>query len=429
MADFEDGGCGGGGGGLCGGLIINWVPKLIDTQIDLIADTFTSLTSPNPNPNPNPKPTPPPPPPPPPPPDSCHLPEILTSAVHHLLRRLAHGLLGAVYTGMMLALVMSAAVILGFLVVNYWVEEPVVVKEKLQFDFTDFNPHATFVFDGGVAGERKRKQQLAMVPVGHTFHVSVELLVPDSDYNRDIGVFQIVAEVISSNGKIIAESSQPSMLIYQSHPVRLMHTLLMGFPLLLGLTRETQKITVHMLKCKEDSLIRTEAIRITLMPRARTPYVPQLYEAKILVHSRLPWVKELIHDWKWTFYVWTSLHIYIMLLTLILCFCRPLLVFPVLRAPCVGEHRHEERGSAVEREDKTGARMPEEREFTETLRKWQQYRRKRKAELLSKCSAFMENVSLTSASSCTMTTSYTMTKDTGPGLEEVGDSESVSLDS
>lgn len=413
MANFEDGGCGGGGGGLGGGFIISWVPKLIDTQIDLIADTFTSLTSPNPNPNPNPKPT--------PPPDSCHLPEIGTSAVHHLLRRLAYGLLGAVYTGMVLALVMAAAAIMGFLVVNYWVEEPVVVKEKLQFDFTDFNPQATFVFDGGVAGERKRKQQLAMVPVGHTFHVSVELLVPDSDYNRDIGVFQIMAEVISTNGRIIAKSSHPSMLIYQSQPIRLMHTLLMGFPLLLGLTRETQKIMVQMLKCKEDSLIRTEAIRITLMPRAGTPYLPQLYEAKILVHSRLPWVKELIHDWKWTFYVWTSLHIYVMFLTLILCFYRPLLVFPVLRAPCVGEHRHEERGSADEREEKTGARMPAEREFTETLRRWQQYRRKRKAELLS--SAFVENVSLTSASS------YTMTKDTGPGIEEVGDSESVCLDS
>jgi len=234
-----------------------------------------------------------------------------------------------------------------------------------------------------------------------------------------------MAEVISTNGKVIARSSRPSMLIYQSHPVRLMRTLLMSFPLLLGLTHETQKIAVQLLKYKEDNLIRTEAIRITLMPRAGTPYLPQLYEAKIVVHSRLPWMKELIHNWKWTFYVWTSLHIYIMLLTLILCFFRPLLVFPVLKAPGVGEHHHDERGPAVDREEKTGARMPEEREFTETLRKWQQYRRKRKAELLlSNSSTVMENVSLTSASS------YTITKDADPGIEEeVGDSESVCLDS
>lgn len=326
---------------------------------------------------------------------------------------------------MVLALVMVAAVILGVLVVNFWVEEPVVMREKLNFDFTDLNPKAAFVF-GGMGGERKSNEYDG-VPVGHSFYVSVELLVPDSDYNRDIGVFQIMAQVISSNGKIIASSSHPSMLQYRSHPVRLMHTFMMGFPILLGLTRETQKIKVQMLNYKEDSHLRTEAIRITLMPRAGTPHLPQLYEAEILMHSRLPWVKALVHNWKWTFYVWTSLHIYIMLLGLILCFFRPLLLFPVLKVvPGAGEHyRHEERESTISREEKSRVRMPEDREFTETLRKWQQYRRKRKAELLSKSSVFMESISLTSASS------YSVTKgDTCPGVEEdVGDSESVCLDS
>lgn len=90
---------------------------------------------------------------------------------------------------MVLALVMAVAVILGVLLVNLWVEKPVVVREKLYFDYTDANPSAVFVFGGNRYG--KHGGGGGGVPVGHTFHVSVVLVVPDSDYNRDIGVFQV----------------------------------------------------------------------------------------------------------------------------------------------------------------------------------------------------------------------------------------------
>lgn len=228
-----------------------------------------------------------------------------------------------------------------------------------------------------------------------------------------------MAEVVSTNGKVIARSSQPSMLEFHSYPIRLMHTFMMSFPILLGLSRETQKIKVQMLRYKEDNNLRTEAIKITLMPRAGFSYLlPQIYEAEIIMHSKLPRLKELIHDWKWTFYVWTSLYFYIMLLLLVFCFFRSLLLFPFVRA----SDRLENDGREADaiRDESSELRMREGKEFSETLRKWQQYRRKRKAALLSK-SAFSDIVGSTSASS------YTLIKeDLGldPALEEdVGDSE------
>ena len=232
--------------------------------------------------------------------------------------------------------------------------------------------------------------------------------------------WQLTAEVMSTNGKLIARSSQPLMLQFHSHPIRLMRTFIRGVPLLLGISRETQDIKVQMIRYKEDSIVRTDAVKITLMPRAWTPYLPQIYEAEIQLHSKLPWMKELVHNWKWTFYVWTSLYVYALLLTLLLCFFRTLLVFPMILK--TSEHHEGREQRPFEREERPEVRVPEGREVSETLRKWQQYRRKRKAALLSR-SAFTEtNMDSTSASS------YTVSKD--PDIfstteEDVGDSESV----
>ncbi|XP_074310689.1 seipin-1 [Silene latifolia] len=326
--------------------------------------------------------------------------------VTELVKRVCQGVLGALYAGMVLFLVLLVSAVAGFVLVNYWVEEPVLVSQKLYFDYTEVNPSAVVVFDGGKG----------VVPVGHRFRVSVSLLVPDSEYNRDIGVFQLVAEVISTNGKVIARSSQPSMLRFQSHPIRLMRTFARALPLVLGLTRETQMISINALSYKETVHSRTETIVITLMPRARTSYLPQLYEAEILIESKLPRLKQWIYNWRWTLYVWTSSYIYILLLLILVYFFMPLLVYPVTRAPVVRTLEIEERSSE--------SKFPGEKGFTESLRKWQQYRKKRKAELLSTKD---DTVSDENVGSSMSASSYTVTKDDiVPSVEEdVGDSESV----
>uniref|UniRef100_A0A803L465 Uncharacterized protein n=1 Tax=Chenopodium quinoa TaxID=63459 RepID=A0A803L465_CHEQI len=313
----------------------------------------------------------------------------------HLFQKLGYGLLGALYAATVLTLLMAVAVVIGVVMVNFLVEKPVVVREKLYFDYTDVNPSAVFLFGGyGMSKYGGGSGRGRGVPVGHTFHVSVVFSVPESDYNREIGNFQIMAEVVATNGKLIAQSSQPSMLQFHSYPIRLMRTFILGVPILLGISHETQTIKVHMLQYKEDNHLRTEAVKITLIPRAGTPYLPQLYEAEIVMHSKLPRVKEFVHNWKWTFYVWTSMYVYAVMLMLLLWFFRDLLAFPISR----GIDRIERREPG-------------------------QYRRKRKSALLSR-SAFTDNVGSTSASS------YTVNKDDfEPTIEEdVGDSESVCIE-
>ncbi|KAL3523321.1 hypothetical protein ACH5RR_016155 [Cinchona calisaya] len=343
--------------------------------------------------------------------------KVITHGSRLLLKKVVLGFLGAAYVCMILTLLLIVAVILGVGLVRYWVEEPVFVRERLHFDYTEVHPEAVFFLDGDGAFEGHRLlNKKRGVPVGHTFYVSLGFLMPESDYNREIGVFQVTAELISSNGNILAKSSHPCMLQFRSWPIRMMRTFLMGLPLLLGITAETQRLTIAMLKHKEG-FPRTEAIRLTLIPRAGTYSLPQLYKAEILLKSELPWAKEIVRRWKWSFYVWTSLYAYVMLLIILLSCSRPL-ILPVMKKSVSNDRKEK---LEVEVASEPEERSRDERHVSETLRRLQENRSKRKAMLrdihmLEPAGSLASSISLSRG-------------DTGPTLEHdvdgIGDSESM----
>nr|GMC70766.1 seipin-1 [Ipomoea batatas] len=259
--------------------------------------------------------------------------------------------------------------------------------------------------------ERDRTSKKMGVPVGHTFYVSLLLVMPESDYNRELGIFQVAAELISNNGGIVTRSSHPCMLQFRSQPIRLMRELIWGVPLLLGIATETQRIVIPMIRHKEG-YPRTEAIRVILMPRASTLALPQVYEAEIILKSHLPWMKEVLYRWKWTFYVWVSMYIYMALLVVSLCCFRSLMV-PVLTTTVRG---YDEEQLMLEPSDD---RVGEERNVPESLKR-RRLSSRRKAMLRQKVVAEPAETVDSSASS------YTITRDdTAPLQEDTEDSESV----
>ncbi|XP_077212074.1 putative adipose-regulatory protein (Seipin) [Tasmannia lanceolata] len=297
------------------------------------------------------------------------VPSRLGHGVGLVLRKLGFGFFGAVYASLVLLALFIVAVLIGVCLVWFWVDEPVFMREALHFDYTEPNPVAFISF-----GKKRRA-----VPLGHTLHVSVFLLMPDSDYNHRVGVFQLTAEVISATGSIIAKSSQPCMLHYHSLPVRLMRTFIMSVPILIGISSETQKITVEILKYKEGNP-KTEMIRVWLKPRAGTTDLPLLYTAKILMNSQLPRWKELVHKWKWTFYVWASLYVYVMLLIILVYYFKPF-VFP----KTIGQHENQiNRSIRVVRDWQSSVGGAGESSDSDRLRKWRQSRNKRKALMFSR---------------------------------------------
>ncbi|PQQ14820.1 seipin-1 [Prunus yedoensis var. nudiflora] len=382
-----------------------WFPKLVSFQADLIYNCMATLSAPifsllsvaS---------------------DSYHQVEqtkdTVESAVHQVPSTLTH-----------CSTILLKKLGFGFLGAAYVCMEPVFVRDRMHFDYTDPHPTAVFAFGG--------------VPVGHTFYVSLVLLMPESDFNRGIGVFQMSAELLSVNGDVIAKSSQPCMLRFRSLPVRLSRTFLMGVPLLLGISAETQKLTIQILEHKEGHFPRTQAIRVTLFPRAGTSYLPQLYEAEILLNSQLPWTKHVVRSWKLTFVVWTALYIYVLLLIILILFCKPLLLpmtmITATAAANVSDQSYIETQSQAtsqpgprprrrhSRESQAASREVESEDVQELLRKWQRSRSKRKAMYLQPGDLDL-GAAETIGSSAASTISITR-EDASVAAEDVGDSESV----
>ncbi|CAN6575291.1 unnamed protein product [Malus baccata var. baccata] len=356
-------------------------------------------------------------------------PSTITHGSGLLLKNIGFGLPGAAYVCMVLIL----SALFGIGLVNLWVEEPVFVRERFHFDYTE--PHPTAVFAFGSANDIYQdkssysRKHVGGVPVGHTLHVSLVLLMPESDFNRGIGVFQLNEELLSVDGDVITRSSQPCMLRFRSLPDRLTRTFLMGVPLLLGFSGETQKSTVQIIKHKEGHYPITQAIRVTLIPRAGTSYLRRLYEAEIVMNSQPPWTKQLVDSGKWTFYVWASLYIYAMFLVLLMLCCRPLL-FPMtmIVASTAATHSEGESSSPERRRRARGSRATygddESEDVQDLLRKWQPSRGKRKAIYLQPGDM---NLPEAVGSSGASTISITRDDASVAAAEDVGDSESVCL--
>ncbi|KAK6915763.1 Seipin family [Dillenia turbinata] len=331
-----------------------------------------------------------------------------------LVKRLTIGLLGAAYVGMVLVMLIAVAALVGFCLVQMWVEEPVFVRERVYFDYTDAHPRAVLSFDWFDGFLKKG------VPVGHTFYVSLVLFMPESNYNRELGMFQLTAELVAQNGKVIAQSSRPCMMRYRSVPLRLLHTVAMSIPLILGISSETQKISVDIMRHKERHP-KTEAIIIKMIPRARTSSLPQVYQAEIITKSQLPWRKQVVRSWRWTFYVWTSLNIYMILLATVVCCFKPLVFPTTVTVSGFGNLiDHRERAVAKEEVPKLSqAKSWESTENSEAFRRWQRRRSKRKEALGH---GPLSEGADSSASSTTITRD-----DTSTAAKYIDDSESVNL--
>ena len=108
----------------------------------------------------------------------------LPSVVASNLRRAAVGLLAAACTFVALVAALFVSVLLGFVLVRHWVEEPVTVRQPLYFDYTEAQPSAAVAL--GAGGARG-----VALPTGHSVSVSMALLLPDSYHNREVGMFQV----------------------------------------------------------------------------------------------------------------------------------------------------------------------------------------------------------------------------------------------
>ncbi|TVU10171.1 hypothetical protein EJB05_43682, partial [Eragrostis curvula] len=231
-------------------------------------------------------------------------------------RRLVWGSLWAVYVCVVLCALLVMAFLGGGLLVGRIVEEPVQVTETLNFDYTKPSPVA-FVPVPRLVRPNQRMQ------------LEVSLTLPESDYNRRLGVFQVKAEFLSANGKVISTSSQPCMLKFKSVHMHFIETFLRSVSLLSGYSSESQVIRLKMRGITEG-LEPTTGVRIILEQRAEFgpgAGIPEIYAASLKLEAELPLFKRILWNWRWTLFVWSSMGLFVFELLFALVCCRPC-IFP-----------------------------------------------------------------------------------------------------
>ncbi|KAL2343251.1 hypothetical protein Fmac_004536 [Flemingia macrophylla] len=236
-------------------------------------------------------------------------------------------------------LLVCSLVVSGFLL-RFLVEKPFQMRQVLNFDYTKQSPVA-FVpvmscdgvkvgggqdFENGIS-VRERMGRRA-IPANQKVQVSVSLVVPESGYNTNLGVFQIKVDFLSYDGKSIWSSNQPCMLKFISEPIRLIMTLLKLAPLITGYISETQTLNVKMRGFVEGD-VPTSCLKVTLEQRAEYPPgagIPQIYDASVVIESELPLFKRIIWNWKMIIFVWITMMAFMMEVLFVLVCCLPIII-------------------------------------------------------------------------------------------------------
>ncbi|KAJ0046150.1 hypothetical protein Pint_04817 [Pistacia integerrima] len=210
--------------------------------------------------------------------------------------------------------------IFGGILMRFLVEKPFQATEILNFDYTKSSPVAfvpiisypgidnpsSLIVNDNVKAAKDASGPA--IPYCHKLQLTVSLTVPESEYNRKLGVFQVRVEFLSANGKVTASSSNPCMLQFRSQPIHFVQTILKSAPLIAGFQSESQILNIKMNEFREG-IEPTARLKVILEQRAEYKSgagIPEIYAASLAVESRLPQLKRIICYWRRTIFVWAS---------------------------------------------------------------------------------------------------------------------------
>ncbi|KAJ8450019.1 hypothetical protein Cgig2_029381 [Carnegiea gigantea] len=244
--------------------------------------------------------------------------------------RFGWGFLWSFFVGSVLvALLILASVISGLIMRYYLVEEPFQLNQALNFDYTKSRPVAFVPITACPTMQHAENIQfhshgaVRVIPPNYKLQTTVTLTVPESDYNRHLGMFQVRVDFLSENGKSLTSLSRPCMLEFRSEPIRLLLTFFKIIPLVAGYVSESQTIILK-LNGYTEAVTPTACMKVTIEQRAEFRAgagIPEVYNAFLHVESDLPFFKRILWCWRRTIFVWLSMVLFMVgLLFVLVCY-------------------------------------------------------------------------------------------------------------
>lgn len=114
--------------------------------------------------------------------------------------RCGWGILSSAYVCVVLCSLLVSSAVFSVVLVRCLVEEPIQIKEVLNFNYAKPSPvaYVPIVPCTGIGcGEHCEELigGVGFIPPTHRLQVMVSLTLPESEYNRNLGVFQVLCMI------------------------------------------------------------------------------------------------------------------------------------------------------------------------------------------------------------------------------------------
>ncbi|RKP02612.1 hypothetical protein CXG81DRAFT_24754 [Caulochytrium protostelioides] len=146
------------------------------------------------------------------------------------------------------------------------------------------------------------------------YTIGVELVVPETAHNLDLGNFMIEVTLRDAQHATILSRARPASLIYKTPLLRSLSTVMRVLPLAMGYAREAQTIRIPIIEDFEEDPDRPCYSAIVRISTSRLHF----YECKLYAHAFFQGLRYFMYHWRWTttlvlmslFLVWEAVLLY-----------------------------------------------------------------------------------------------------------------------
>ncbi|KAI5933001.1 seipin isoform X2 [Manis javanica] len=131
---------------------------------------------------------------------------------------------------------------------------------------------------------------------GQPYRVTLELELPESPVNQDLGMFLVTISCYTRGGRIISTSSRSAMLHYRSDLLQMLDTLVFSSLLLFGFAEQKQLLEVELYpEYRENSYVPTTGAVIEIHSKR-----VQMYGAYLRIHAHFTGLRYLLYNFPMT---------------------------------------------------------------------------------------------------------------------------------
>ncbi|XP_052766332.1 seipin-like isoform X2 [Mya arenaria] len=129
--------------------------------------------------------------------------------------------------------------------------------------------------------------------VGQPYKIIVDLHVPESDSNRNIGMFMLVMKLYNKHGVVVKTSGRASTLHYKSELLRTLETLVFAPMFLFGYIEQKQFLHVELFPEYTDSAF-NPSVGLTIEVES---FKVEIYQAVLRVFAQFSGIKYFLYYW------------------------------------------------------------------------------------------------------------------------------------